>query len=74
MQIRIQAFSYIFKILLLISLVFVEGLYGGPCLYPDYLLHAVGCFLYGMDLTRHVLGEFARELVVFGATAHIRLL
>ena len=44
------------------------------CLYPDYLLYAAGSSSWSMDFAMHILGEFGRELVVTGATAHIRLL
>ena len=52
----------------------VEGCHSGLCLCPDCLLHVFGCSSWGMGLDMHVLGELARVLVVFGATACIILL
>ena len=52
----------------------VKGHYGGLFLHPNCFLHAIGCFSWGIDLAMHVLGEFARGLVVSVAAAYIRLL
>ena len=41
---------------------------------PDCFLYTLGCFLWDIDLTTHILGEFARGLVVFGAAGYIGLL
>ena len=43
-------------------------------MHPDYLLHAEGYSLWGIDWAIFVSGGYARGLVVFGAALHIRLL
>ena len=40
----------------------------------DCLLYDVGCFLWGIRLTIHVLGKYAGGLVVFGTAEHSRIL
>ena len=52
----------------------VEGCRGGLCLHPDCFLLAVRCSSKCMDLAMHILGGFAKGLVVSGAAACIRLL
>ena len=39
----------------------VEGCCSELCLCPDCFLHAIGCFLWGMDLSMHLLAKYARE-------------
>ena len=51
----------------------VEGCYGKLCLYPDFLLHAIGFSLWCMNLDTYVSGEYTRGLVATGAVAYIRL-
>ena len=43
-------------------------------LYPECLLYALACFVWGMDLVMYVLGKYAMGLMVTGAAACIRLL
>ena len=52
---------------------YIEGCYGGPFLYPNCLLLAVGCSSKYMDLVMYVLGGFATGLV-FGTIMCIKLL
>ena len=52
----------------------VEGHQSGLCLYLDYFLLAVGCSSKCMDLAMHILGGFAKGLVVSGTAVHIKLL
>ena len=52
----------------------VEGCHKRLYLDPDYFLHAVVCSIGAMDLASYVSGKYAKGLVVFDATVHIRLL
>ena len=52
----------------------VEGHFSRLCLYLDCFLYAVVYSLRGINLAMHVLGDFSKGLVVFGAIACIRLL
>ena len=42
----------------------IEGCFSGICLCTDYLLPAVRCCSWGMDLAMHDLGQFVKGLVV----------
>ena len=44
-----------------INLVCVEGHYSRLCLHPGYLLPAVGCSSWGIDLAVHVSGSLKQN-------------